>query len=44
VREGIDAGALEDARNTVDNLAGRQDPDSSGAPSSADTDTTTVGV
>jgi PPM family protein phosphatase len=44
VREGIDAGDLEDARNTVDNLAGRQDPDSSGAPSSADTDTTTVGV
>jgi protein phosphatase len=44
VREGIDAGDLEDARNTVDNLAGRQEPDSSGAPSSAGTDTTTVGV
>jgi PPM family protein phosphatase len=44
VREGIDAGDLEDARNTVDNLAGRQDPESSGAPSSAGTDTTTVGV
>jgi PPM family protein phosphatase len=44
VREGIDAGELEDARNTVDNLAGRQEPDSSGAPSSAGTDTTTVGV
>jgi PPM family protein phosphatase len=44
VREGIDAGDLEDARNTVDNLAGRQEPDSSGAPSSASTDTTTVGV
>ena len=43
VREGIDAGDLEDARNTVDNLAGRQEPDSSGAPSSAGTDTTTVG-
>jgi PPM family protein phosphatase len=44
VREGIDAGDLDDARNTVDNLAGRQEPDSSGAPSSAGTDTTTVGV
>jgi serine/threonine protein phosphatase PrpC len=44
VREGIDAGDLEDARNTVDNLAGRQEPDSSGAPSSAGTDTTTVGA
>ncbi len=43
VREGIDAGDLEDARNTVENLAGRQEPDSSGAPSSAGTDTTTVG-
>ena len=44
VREGIDAGDLDDARNTVDNLAGRQEPDSSGAPSSAGTATTTVGV
>jgi len=44
VREGIDAGDLEDARNTVDNLAGRQEPDSSDAPSSAGTATTTEGV
>ena len=43
VREGIDAGDLEDARNTVDNLAGRQEPDS-GASSSAGTATTTEGV
>jgi protein phosphatase len=43
VREGIDAGDLDDARNTVENLAARQDPDSSGAPSSAGVDTTTVG-
>jgi PPM family protein phosphatase len=44
VREGIDAGDLEDARNTVDNLAGRQESDSSDAPSSAGTATTTEGV
>jgi PPM family protein phosphatase len=43
VREGIDAGDLEDARNTVENLAGRQEPDNSGTPSSAGADTTTVG-
>ena len=43
VREGIDAGDLEDARSTVESLAGRQEPDSSGAPSPAGTDATTVG-
>jgi protein phosphatase len=34
VREGIDAEDLDDARTTVDNLAARQDPDSSGESSS----------
>jgi protein phosphatase len=42
VREGIDAGNLEDARNTVDNLAARQEPGTGDDPSSANADATTV--
>jgi serine/threonine protein phosphatase PrpC len=42
VREGIDAGNLEDARKTVDNLAARQDPATADDPSSANAQATTV--
>jgi hypothetical protein len=42
VREGIEAGDLEDARRTVDNLAARQDPAGADDPSSANAGATPV--
>ena len=42
VREGIDAGDLEDARKTVVNLAARQEPDTAGNAASATAGATTV--
>jgi hypothetical protein len=42
VREGIDAGDLDDARKTVDNLAARAEPAGSEDPSSSGAGATPV--